>query len=87
MIPLIAYYIIIINILSFIIFGIDKMRARKGAWRISEATLLLFVVVGGSLGGWLGMNAWRHKTKHVQFKYGIPFIFAIQIALLYTYIS
>ena len=75
-------YIIATNILTFIIFGIDKMYARKKAWRISEATLFLLVIVGGSIGGWLGMNVWRHKTKHAKFKYGVPAILALQIAAL-----
>ena len=80
--PLAVCYIIAINILTFIIFGIDKMYARKKAWRIPEATLFLLVIMGGSIGGWVGMNAWRHKTKHAKFKYGIPLIFALQIAIL-----
>ena len=77
-----VYYIIAINILTFIIFSIDKANARKKAWRISEATLFLLVIVGGSIGGWLGMNVWRHKTKHAKFKYGVPAILALQIAAL-----
>ena len=77
-----VYYIIAINILTFIIFGIDKANARKKAWRISEATLFLLVIVGGSIGSWLGLNVWRHKTKHAKFKYGVPAILALQIATL-----
>ena len=57
-------------------------RSKKAKWRISEATLLLLAVLGGSIGAWIGMKVWHHKTMHKKFKYGIPAILLIQIALM-----
>ena len=73
------YYFVCVNVLTFLVYGIDKWQARQGKWRISEATLLLFAVIGGSIGAWLGMRVWRHKTMHKKFKYGIPAILMIQL--------
>lgn len=78
---IIIYYLFIINALAFIIYGIDKLKARKGRWRISEATLLLLALVGGSIGSWLGMKVWHHKTMHRKFQYGLPTIFLLQLAI------
>ena len=78
---LILYYLLAINIASFFLYGIDKYKAKKGRWRISEATLLLMAVVGGSIGAWTGMRLWHHKTMHKKFKYGIPVIIILQVAL------
>ena len=80
-----AYYLLAINAVTFIVYGIDKYKAKKAKWRISEATLLLLAVLGGSIGAWMGMKVWRHKTMHKKFKYGIPAILMIQIALM-TYL-
>ena len=80
-----AYYLLGINAVAFIMYGIDKYKAKKAKWRISEATLLLLAVLGGSIGAWMGMKVWHHKTKHKKFKYGIPAILLIQIALM-TYL-
>ena len=77
-----AYYLLGINAVTFIIYGIDKYKAKKAKWRISEATLLLLAVLGGSIGAWMGMKVWHHKTMHKKFKYGIPAILLIQIALM-----
>lgn len=77
------YYFVCVNVLTFFVYGIDKWQARQGKWRISEATLLLFAVIGGSIGAWLGMRVWRHKTMHKKFKYGLPLILLVQIALIY----
>ena len=77
-----AYYLLAINEVAFIMYGIDKYKAKKAKWRISEATLLLLAVVGGSIGAWMGMKVWHHKTMHKKFKYGIPAILMIQIALM-----
>ena len=74
-------YLLAINIATFFLYGIDKYKARKGRWRISEATLLLMAVVGGSIGAWTGMRLWHHKTKHKKFKYGIPIIIILQVTL------
>ena len=80
-----AYYLLAINAVTFIIYGIDKYKAKNAKWRIPEATLLLMAVIGGSVGAWLGMKVWHHKTMHKKFKYGIPAILMIQIALM-TYL-
>ena len=77
-----AYYLLAINVVTFIMYGIDKYKAKKAKWRISEATLLLLAVLGGSIGAWMGMKVWHHKTMHKKFKYGIPAILFIQIALM-----
>ena len=76
------YYIVGINIVTLIVYGIDKVKAMKGKWRISEATLLLLAIIGGSVGAWLGMKTWHHKTMHKKFKYGLPLIILVQIALI-----
>ena len=76
------YYLIVINIVTFLVYGIDKWKAKQGSWRISEATLLIFAVIGGSIGALLGMKVWRHKTQHKKFKYGLPLILIIQIILI-----
>ena len=74
-------YLLAVNITSFLLYGIDKYKAKKGRWRISEATLLLMAVIGGSIGAWAGMRLWHHKTMHKKFKYGIPIIIILQVVL------
>ena len=74
-------YLVVINIVTFFVYGLDKWKARRAKWRIREAALLTLAVLGGSVGAWLGMNVWRHKTKHAKFKYGIPIIIILQIAI------
>ena len=76
------YYLFAINIVSFFLYGIDKYKAKKNKWRISEATLLMIAVIGGSIGAWVGMRLWHHKTMHKKFKSGIHLIIILQIALL-----
>lgn len=71
----------VVNAVAFIVYGIDKCRARNGKWRIPEATLLMLAVVGGSVGAWLGMKAWHHKTRHMKFRYGVPAILLLQIVV------
>jgi len=75
-------YLVLINSGSFILMGVDKRRAKKRARRISEKTLWLFIVIGGSIGGYLGMKRFRHKTKHSQFIYGIPAVMIVHILLI-----
>ena len=77
----ILYYLIAINVITFFIYGIDKLKAKKGKWRIPESTLLLLAIIGGSIGAWFGIKVWHHKTLHKKFKYGIPLIVIIQIAI------
>jgi len=76
-------YLAVINVVTFFMYGIDKWKARKSKWRISEATLLLMAAIGGSIGAWLGMKVWHHKTLHKKFRYGIPLILITQLALLF----
>ena len=75
-------YLIAINVVTFIVYGIDKMKAKRSKWRIPEATLLGLAVIGGSVGAWLSMRVWRHKTQHAKFRYGVPIILIAQVALL-----
>ncbi|MDD5781811.1 MAG: DUF1294 domain-containing protein [Muribaculaceae bacterium] len=75
-------YIVVINLVSFMMFGIDKYKARRGQWRISEATLLAVAAIGGSLGAWMGMKVWHHKTLHSKFRYGVPIMLLVHIALM-----
>lgn len=72
-------YFIIINIVGFLVMGLDKAKAKAGAWRIPEKTLFAIAVIGGSIGAWAGMEVFRHKTKHWYFKFGIPIIFLMQL--------
>lgn len=82
MIKYCLYYLLFINIITFMMYGIDKLKAKKGKWRISEATLLMMAIVGGSIGAWAGMRIWHHKTMHKKFQYGIPAIIIMQISLM-----
>ena len=92
----IVYILICINVVTFIVYGIDKWRstsgrllptgrkkAKQGSWRISEATLLTLAVLGGSIGALLGMQVWHHKTMHKKFKYGLPLILIAQALLVF----
>lgn len=74
------WYLLVINLLAFGMYGLDKRKASKGLWRISEARLLLVAALGGSVGAWLGMRVFRHKTRKMKFSVGVPLIFALQIA-------
>lgn len=80
---LILIYLIAINVVTFFLYGIDKWKAKRSKWRISEATLLGLAVIGGSIGAWLGMKVWHHKTMHKKFKYGLPLILIVQIAIVF----
>lgn len=75
-------YLIITNIVTFAVYGIDKIKAQKGAWRIPGKSLLLLAFIGGSLGAAAGMRFWRHKTLHPQFKWGVPLILLFHLALI-----
>jgi len=83
----IIFFLIGINVLTFLVYGLDKWKAKQGRWRISEATLLTLAVIGGSIGALLGMQVWHHKTMHLKFKYGLPLILLAQIALIYLIIQ
>ena len=79
-------YLVSINVVTFFMYGIDKWKAKKSRWRIREAALLGLAVLGGSIGAWLGMKVWHHKTQHKKFKYGVPAIIIIQLALIVYFI-
>ena len=80
-------YLIMINIAGFAIMGIDKQKAKKGAFRIPEATLFAFALFGGSLGTTCGMFHFHHKTKHWYFRCGMPFIFILQLFVIVYFAS
>ncbi len=67
------------NALAFLMYGIDKWKAINGWWRISELTLLLLAILGGSVGAFAAMQVFRHKTRHVKFQFGVPMIFMLQL--------
>lgn len=75
----IVIYLLAINIIGFAMMGIDKSRARKRAWRIPEAHLFIVAIVGGSIGSIIGMQIFRHKTRHWYFTIGMPAILVIQV--------
>lgn len=76
----IAIYLLVLNVIGFLIMGIDKHKARKKKWRISEKTFFIVSLFGGSVGTWAGMYVFRHKTRHWYFVIGMPVILALQIA-------
>lgn len=78
---IILIYLAIINVVAFFAYGIDKWKSQHNRWRILESVLLVLAAVGGSVGAWLGMQVWRHKTQHKKFQYGVPAIFVAQVVL------
>lgn len=76
-----AVWLIAINLVTFAVYGADKRRARRGAWRVPEKTLFLLPLLGGSVGALLGMRVFRHKTRHWYFVWGVPAILLAQLAL------
>ena len=75
-------YLVAVNLVTFFIYGIDKFKSKRAKWRVPEATLLGLAAVGGSIGAWLGMKLWHHKTLHKKFRYGVPLILMAQIAIV-----
>ena len=67
--------------MAFVVYGIDKYKARKGWWRVPENALWGLAVIGGSIGAYLGVKVWHHKTMHNKFRYGIPAIILLQLLL------
>ncbi|ODG93389.1 MULTISPECIES: DUF1294 domain-containing protein [Bacillaceae] len=80
------FYLVIVNIVSFAIMGIDKSRAKRKAWRIPERILFLFAIIGGSIGSILGMYYFRHKTKHPKFVFGYWIILFIQFVIYFFFL-
>ena len=79
----ILVYLLIINIIAFAMMGTDKSKAKRGQWRISEVSLFLSAILGGSIGSIAGMQLFRHKTKHWYFQIGMPAILVLQLLLAY----
>lgn len=75
-------YLIIINAAGFLFMLVDKIKARRGSWRIPEATLMTIAAIGGSLGSFLGMQIFRHKTRHAKFYIGIPVLIVAHVILI-----
>ena len=78
-------YLVVINVATFFTYGLDKWKAKRSRWRIREAALLLLAVLGGSIGAWLGMKVWHHKTQHKKFKVGIPIIIIAQAIIIWYF--
>ena len=72
---------VVMSVLGFMVMGIDKSKAKKGQWRIKEAVLFAFAILGGAVGSMLGMYIFRHKTKHWYFAVFVPFLALVDIAL------
>ena len=83
MIEWLIYYELIVNLLAFVLFGVDKYKAKRGQWRISEWRLMLLSLFGGGAGALCGMYVWRHKTQHKLFVIGVPLLVILHFALLY----
>ena len=80
--PVTAAVLAVINLATFALYGVDKARAKRGAWRIRESTLLGAAACFGALGALLGMQLFRHKTKHRAFALGVPALLIVQAAIL-----
>ena len=83
---LLGCYLLVMNLVTFLVFGLDKWKAKRKAKnevvrRVPEKTLFLLSILGGSLGALLGMKAFHHKTLHKSFRFGIPIIFLCQVLL------
>ena len=79
---IVLIYLAVINVVTFFMYGIDKWKAKKSKWRIRETALLGLAILGGSIGAWLGMKVWHHKTLHKKFWFGVPAIIIVQLALI-----
>lgn len=75
-------YLLIVNIVAFFMYGVDKLKAKRDSWRIPEKTLIGAALIGGSVGALLGMQVFHHKTKKIKFFLGVPLIFLIQTGML-----
>lgn len=75
-------YLLLANLVGFVLMGVDKHKAKKKQWRIPEKTLFLSAILGGSIGALYGMHLFHHKTKHKSFVFGMPAILVVQMLLL-----
>lgn len=76
-------YLLITNVITFLLYGFDKWKAKRNKWRVPEKTLLMLAAIGGSIGAFAGMQVFRHKTKHIKFVIGVPVIFVFQVLLVW----
>lgn len=81
----IAWFVFLINLIAFLLMGIDKNRARNNQWRISESTLIIISLIGGAIGTFIGMFCFHHKTKKAKFAVGIPLILILHLGLIITF--
>lgn len=84
---IIGIYYICVNIIAFILYGLDKKYAREGRWRIPEKTLLGIALIGGAAGAWIGMQTFRHKTKHMSFRTLVPLFAVVHVWMLVRYMN
>ena len=84
---MLIYYLLAVNVLTFIVYGVDKWKARRGHWRVPEATLMGLAALGGSVGAWLAMQLFRHKTQKKKFRYGVPALFVLQVAAVVCFVN
>ena len=84
---MLIYYLLAVNVLTFIVYGVDKWKARSGRWRVPEATLMGLAALGGSVGAWLAMQLFRHKTQKKKFRYGVPALFVLQVAAVALFLN
>ena len=84
---MLIYYLLAINVLTFIVYGVDKWKARRGRWRVPEVTLLVLAAAGGSVGAWVAMQLFRHKTQKKKFRYGVPVLFVLQRAAVVYFLE
>lgn len=84
---ILVFYLIIINIFTFLLYGLDKWKAKHHRWRISESALLLAALVGGSVGALSGMYGFHHKTLHKKFTIGVPIFLIVQVMLFVWFLS
>ena len=82
---IIGIYYICVNIIAFILYGLDKKYAREGRWRIPEKTLLGIALIGGAAGAWIGMQTFRHKTKHMSFRTLVPLFAVVHMWMIVRY--
>lgn len=84
---LLIIYLLVINIIAFVLMGMDKSYARQKKRRVPEKRLFGVSAIGGALGAWIGMRVWRHKTKHASFRIGIPLLFVLNVVVIYYLIG
>lgn len=79
------FYLVVVNLVSFAVFGADKGKAKRNAWRIPEKTLLGLAALGGGPGAWIGMYVFHHKTRKLKFSLGVPLITILEYGIFYAF--